>query len=624
MSATAPDPTPRAGAPRYFGRWQLLRLLGKSQHTMNWLVAERGGEELMLVLPRTAPVGAALERWLQNVRRASRLEHPQLAPTADIGVHDNWPYAAYDMKGLATLTDRLPRKGLPGAEAAAIAAGLLRGLAYAHEAGVVHGDLQLSLLMLDDQGQLRLAGLEAACESPAAMALAASVIANGGGSASSQLSTQRAAAERDVLCAGLLLHGMLAGAPALDEPDIGRALARLPPLGREIVRLPWTTAHPIAEPLRAIVNRATDRQERQRYRNARTLLHALEGWLQAESAAEGGVLGLLADKLRAAGVLPATAGAGARAARLAMMERERTNELAEVVLDDLALSFELLRAVNTAQVRGAQVSGGGAVLTVRRAIAMVGMEGVRRAALGLRTWPGPLNDAAAAELERALERCKRAGRVAMALRQPVYDGEVVYLITLLQNLGRLVVQYHFAEDAAQIHRLMQPGPPARAGDPPEPGMSEESAAFAVLGADIDAVGHAVARWWGLPEIVLGMIRRPAAEAPVHAPQTDEDMLRLVAACANETVDAAAQPATKMALALQRVVQRYGRLLDISVRDLQEALKDRPAEERIAHTAPMPLDALGDAAAAPSQGGAGALRVQATLRARATGDVPASR
>ncbi|MBL8342049.1 MAG: HDOD domain-containing protein [Rubrivivax sp.] len=623
MSATASDTSPRPGAPRHFGRWQLLRLLGKSQHTMNWLVAERGGEELMLVLPRVAPpAGDALERWTQAVRRAARLAHPRLAPVVDLGVHEGWPYAAYELAGLATLADRMPRKGLPGLQAAALASGALQGLAYAHEAGVVHGDLQPAMLLVDDQQQVRLAGLEVACESPAAMALAAAAASSG--SAASQLSTQRAAAERDVLAAGLLLHGMLAGVPALEEPDVGRAVSRLPPHGREIVRLPWTTAHPVAEPLRAIVNRATDRQERQRYRNARTLLHALEGWVQAESSAEGGVLGLLADKLRAAGVLPASAGAGARAARLAMMERERNNELAEVVLEDLALSFELLRVVNTAQVRGAQVSGNGPVLTVRRAIAMVGLEGVRRAALGLRTWPGPLGEPAAAELERVMERCKRAGRVAMALRSPVYDGEVVYLLTLLQNLGRLVVQYHFPDDAAQIRRLMQPGPPARDGDPPEPGMSEEGAAFAVLGADIDALGHAVARWWGLPEMVLGMIRRPAPSAPVHPPQTDEDMLRLVASCANEAVDAMAQPAAKVASALQRVVQRYGRLLDLSLRDLQEALQDRPAGDRIAHTAPMPLDA-GDGrsgtSGAPQRGAgaaAGGVRAQSALRARSAG------
>ncbi|MFO1288650.1 MAG: HDOD domain-containing protein [Rubrivivax sp.] len=390
MSVPASEPPQRysAGATRHFGRRQLLRLLGKSERTMNWLVAERDGRELMLVLPRVAPpAGAALDRWVQAARRAARLEHPQLASVVDLGVQDGWPFIAYDLTGRTTLADRLTKKGMPGAEAAAIVAELLQGLAYAHEAGVVHGDVQAATCLVDDQGHARLAGLEAASEVPLA--------AGGALVATSPLGTQRAAAERDVLAVGMLLHGMLAGTPALEEPDIGRAIVRLPPLGREIVRLPWVGMHPIAEPLRAIVNRVTDRQERQRYRNARTLLHALEGWLKTESAG-GGVLGLLTDKLRAAGVLPASAGAGARAGRLATMERERTNELAEIVLEDLALSFELLRAVNTAQVRGAQVSGGGPVLTVRRAIAMIGMDGVRRAALGLRKWPGPLDEAGAA------------------------------------------------------------------------------------------------------------------------------------------------------------------------------------------------------------------------------------
>ncbi|MCC6246142.1 MAG: HDOD domain-containing protein [Rubrivivax sp.] len=585
MSATAPDPTPRAGAPRYFGRLQLLRLLGKSQHTMSWLVAERSGRELMLVLPRAAPAGAGLERWMQIVRRAARLSHPQLAAAVDVGVQDGWPYVAYDMDGRATLADRLTKKGLPGVDAATLAVQLLQGLAYAHDASVAHGDVQLAMCLVDDQGQACLAGLEVACESPAAMALAANAASLGG--AGSALSTQRAAAERDVLALGLLLHGLLVGTPALDEPDIGRALVRLPPFGREIVRLPWTGLQPIGEPLRAIVNRATDRQERQRYRGARTLLRALEGWLQTESAAEGGVLGLLSDKLRAAGVLPASAGAGARAARLALMERERTNELAEVVLDDLALSFELLRAVNTAQVRGAQVSGAGPVLTVRRAIAMIGMDGLRRAASALRPWPGPLDEAGAAELERLAARCKLAGRVAMALRPAGYDGEVVYLLTLLQNLGRLVVQYHFADEAQQIRRLTQPGQPVRDGEPPEPGMSEEGAAYAVLGADIDAIGQAVARWWGLEESVLGMIRRLAPAASVHTPECDDDTLRLVASCANEVVDASVLPAPKVLPALQRVVQRYGRTLDFGLKTLQEALAE-PGIGKIAQTAPMPL------------------------------------
>ena len=317
-----------------------------------------------------------------------------------------------------------------------------------------------------------------------------------------------------MLALAVLLHGLLAGAPALDEPDIGAALLRLAPVGREPIRLPWDVPRPIPDPLRAIANRATDRQVRQRYRNARTLARALEGWLEQESE-QSDAHAQLIERVRQLGVLPALPGAAARAARLAMMERQHTEELAEIVMRDAALTLELLRAVNSAQVRGTQVSGNGPVLTVRRAIAMIGLEGVRRSALAMRHWPGPLDATGAAELELTLASAQRAARLAQALRPAGYDAEMAALVTLLQNLGRLVLQYHYPEEMRQVRRLMQPAPAAEPGEADQPGMAEQAAGYAVLGADIDSMALAVARWMG-----LGGARRcrAAVDAPPAAGQ----------------------------------------------------------------------------------------------------------
>jgi non-specific serine/threonine protein kinase len=344
-----------------FGRRQLLRLLGKSERAMAWLVAEPDGAERMLVLPRAQPGDeAALQRWADGIRRAARLTHPQIAPVVEVGVQDGWPFVMHDLRGRSTLADRLPRTGLPASEAAAPLLHTLRALAFAHEAGVAHHDVQRWMLLADDAGNVQLAGLGVA------LPVAAVGVDDPHGSAGLRL--HRLAAERDLVAFGVLANGVLAGTLPLEEADVGRVVDRLAPWSgngpRELVRLPWSGAHPIPEPLRAIINRATDRQERQRYRNARTLIGALEGWLRSESAGGGGAIALLGDRLRAAGALPSSPGAAERAARLALMDRERTNELAEVVLEDLALAFEMLRAVNTAQVRGAQVSGSGPVLTL--------------------------------------------------------------------------------------------------------------------------------------------------------------------------------------------------------------------------------------------------------------------
>jgi non-specific serine/threonine protein kinase len=252
------------------------------------------------------------------------------------------------------------------------------------------------------------------------------------------------------------------------------------------------------------------------------------------------------------------------------MERERTIELAEIVLQDPALCFELLRSVNTAEVRGAMIAGSGPVLTMRRAIAMVGLDGVRRAALSLRDWPGPLGSGAARQLEAALARAQRASRIAQLLRPPGYDAEVVHLVALLQSLGRLVTCYHFPEEAAQIRRLVQPVVADEEGAADEPGMTEEAASLAVLGVDIDALGAAVARHWGLDESVLHMIRRFGMGSAVRTIDSDDDMLRATASCANELVDALGLPARHSAAAMQRVAQRYARALGMTLRDLQLA------------------------------------------------------
>ncbi len=572
---SAPNTARPGGAQRHFGRFQLLRLIGKSQRTMLWLAIDpAGGHEVMLGMPRAQLlVASRAERWRQAVRRAMRLSHPHLAVPAEVGEVDHWPFIAYDRHDTVTLAETLKASGDDPLEAAHWSSQALAALAFAHDAGVVHGDIQPFLCGISDQGAFRWLGLElaAVADPPGAAAGVAGLQTR-----HPDLQSLRGAAERDVLGFGLLMHQALCGQAPLGEPDLTQAIGRLPPFGRDIVRLPWSLPRPIPDPLRAIVNRATDRQERQRYRSARTLQRALEGWQQSESSQAGGPLALLLDRLRSVGVLPALPGAADRAARIALMERERTADLAEVVLQDPALSFEMLRAVNSADVRGGQLGGGGVVLTVRRAIAMMGMDGVRRCALSLRAWPGPLSAAAAEDLARLISHCKRVGAIARQLRPAGYDEEVVYLVALMQNLGRLVVRYHCPDEAAQIERLMQPAPSAEPNKE-EPGMSAEAASFAVLGVDIEAIGAAVARQMGFDEDLQQMIRRIPDDGSVRPGGSDAELLRATASCANEIGDAlllgsAGKGSHPRQDALVRVVQRYARVLGIGMEDVIAAIQ----------------------------------------------------
>jgi eukaryotic-like serine/threonine-protein kinase len=568
------EPAAAAQAVRFFGRFQLMRLLGKSARSMVWLVLDTGiDREAMLVIPRVQPADAsAAQRWHQAVQRAARLDHPRLATVLEVGEHERWPYQAFERGTWVTLAELLSPKGFGALDVSRWTLSLLEGLAFAHEAGVAHHDLQPHMVLVSEQGAVRLMGLEVAHLAAADGAVE---------SAAQARQAQRDAAQRDLLSIGLLMQHLLAGAPALGEPDIGKVIDRLPPTGRDFVRLGFDLPQPVPDPLRAIVNRATDRQQRHRYRAARTLSHALEGWLQSQGAQGGGPLALLLERIRSVGLLPASPGAGERAARLALLERSRTSELAEVVLEDPALSFELLRNVNSAQVGGATVSSTGPVLTVRRAIAMLGMDGVRRAALSLRAWPGPMSEAAAARLETEFQRARRAARLARQLVPAGYDGEVIHLVTMLQTLGPLVLRYHLPEDAGQIEKLMQPEP-GPDGGPDEPGMDPQAASYAVLGVSSDELAIAIARHVGFGDDIVALSRRLPPGRPVHPEGDDMELLRAAASCAHEALEAAA--ATSPRAALQKVIQRYGRALGLSMPDLVTALQGGALASRAAPAA----------------------------------------
>ena len=583
---------------RAFGRFELRRLLAKSAGTMVWLAFDpRTDRELMLTLPRVQPADpTALEHWLRDARLAARLDHPNLAPVSEVGVQDHWPFITVDRGLGVTLGEWFAAH--PGPAPADVVAWLrdvLQGLAFAHEAGVAHLDPQLHSVLINERGAVCLMALAAASETTEASVDAAPARSNERAMAMdpSQLRAQRAAATRDLLACGVLLQHLLTGQPALDQTDTALVINRMTPIGREQVRLPWTTPLPIPEALRAIANRCTSSQERLRYQSARTLLGALTGWLEAQADDGGGPLVLLLDRLRSVGHLPALPGLAARVARVTSLESQRTDEIADQVLEDMALSFELLRTLNSAQVQGTQIQGNGPVLTLRRIISLIGVNGVRLAANTLRAWPGPLTDPQAAALRSAFDRVRLAGHTAQALRPAGYDAQVVYLITALQNLGCLMLRYHFADEAEQIQQLMTPSPadPA-AGTPEQPGLSQEVAAYAVLGVDIESLGAAVARQWGLGDDVMHMVRRLAAAAPVRKPDSDADVLRLTASAANDAVDAISSFSGPRAIAaVGQVAQRYARALGINARDLTDALQ--AAREAIRKGTPLPPPRRGD-------------------------------
>lgn len=569
MTTDATPPPGASNAVRRFGRFELLELVGRSRQSMAWRVRDsRDGTEKLMVAPRTQfATEAEVRRWLQRAERAARLDHPVFLRPLEVGEQQRWPYQLYQPEGRA-LSVRLAdgaAAGIPQ-EIATVVASAGRALASAHDAGLFHGDLQPWSLWLVGQDRVRVLGLEAAtAPGPASAVAGAGVDADAG--------LVREGVARDIVGLGILMHWQLTGQKPLGLEDVGEVLERLAPHGADVLEVAADSQLNLPRALKVICNRATDRQEAFRYRSMRTLVTAVEGWLDARQGGGRGFLQEVRDKLRSGGGFPISNEAAERFSRIEHFEEERTSYLSEMLLDELPLTIELLRSINARQQRDDRRAGTASVLTLKRAVALFGLRGVRRVALGLKRWPGTLKPHEAGQFMQWMDRCHSAARVAQGLRPAGFDAEIVFVVTVLQNLGRLALAYHFPEQAGYVRSVMfrqteRAGTDERRVDPE---MTEETACFAVLGVDMDAIAGVALQHLGLDNDARNICRRMPLGAPVHASRRDDDMLRITASCANEAVDALQWPADRAALELSQVMQRYGRVLKVDLPAMKRLL-----------------------------------------------------
>lgn len=562
-----PPPAP-AQAPtlRRFGRFGLKRLLGRSTRSMAWLADDPHlRQEVMILMPRTALADAAsVQRTLERMRLAARLEHPRLRPPLEVASLGGWPFVVMERPrwGL-TLAEWLPQqgRGLALTELAHLNSEMLDGLAYLHDAGLAHGDIGLHTLQFDRHGHLCLWG-------PALGMASGGALPVDDPAAATERELRRGLIDRDLQAAGLLLYQLVAGRPALDEPDYPSAADRLQ---AEIVRLPWSLQQPVPDALRAIVNRAVDRHEQRRYLSARSLQRALDGWLQVASDDQSGPLSLLLERLPKVGHLPALPGLSQRIALLVGAQSQHLRGMSDLVTQDPALTFELLRQVNAARFGPREE---GPVTTVRRAIQLLGQSGIRRSAGSLKPWPGPLSGGQARALEQGVRRALLAGYLAQVLAPAGLDEQALLVVAQLQFLGRLLVLYHFPDEAQQIHHLMQGVTEAgtASASAAVPALTEEAAAMAVLGVDLSSLARALAQHWGLGADMEQMMIPVSGRQASVPPNKADDWLRLLASCAHEALDAAAQRPETAGKALAAVAHRYGKTLGTSQEGLRQAIE----------------------------------------------------
>ena len=578
--ATGPDGrlAPHGPASGRVGRYELRRELGRGAQATVWLAHDpRLQREVALKLLSPDADASTRHEWLNEARACSTLKHPNVVPVFEADEDAGQPYLVFEYVEGGTLSARLkaqPR--LPAREAVGLMLGVLDALAAAHDQGIVHRDLKPSNILLGGDGRPRVMdfGIAARVQRGAGKAEAhdGRIVGTPG-----YISPEAARGEppqpaMDVFAAGVMLGEMLSGGPLLKERDPWRAIQRV-----QTEDLTIAASGDVDEALRAIVLRALSRDAVQRFDTARAMHEALDHWLNPEHQTldtSHATLEFLLRRMRHKTDFPALSSSVLRIQKLAGSDTESLRTLSDEILKDVSLTNKLLRMVNTVHftaVTGEQIS------TVSRAVALVGMAGIRNMALSVILLEHMQDKSHAALLKEEFLRALMAGTLAGDLTPQVRQSEEAFLAAMFQNLGRLLTEYYFPEEAQRIRQLIG-GPKA---------VTRDAAAKKLLGLSLDDLGVGVARAWGLPDSLQKAMRFPAGDVPTRRidPWADGggERLRWLARGANEFTDAMLHhDGEQQAEALTRVADRFGPALGLETRQLLEVAGG--ARTRLSHLA----------------------------------------
>jgi len=155
------------GVPREFGRYQILREVGRGNMATVYLAQDsRLEREVALKIVRTDNGGGdgLFQRFQEEAKAAATLSHAGICPVYDLGTRDGRHYIAMAyIKGHPLSRYIVPEKLQPERKAALVVLRLARALDHAHRRGVVHRDLKPSNIIVDADAQPVITDFGLAC-----------------------------------------------------------------------------------------------------------------------------------------------------------------------------------------------------------------------------------------------------------------------------------------------------------------------------------------------------------------------------------------------------------------------------------------------------------------------------
>ncbi len=206
------------------------------------------------------------ERFIEEVKKAARLEHPHVVRTLHVGPAEGLLWFTMPLLEGGSLADKVAGTPLPSRQAAELLLPVARAVEYLHAQGLVHLDLKPANVLLDGAGRPHVADFGMARLLPAD---GASYVTQGLGGTVSYMAPEQAgdrvSTSCDVYGLGAVLYEMLTGRPPFRGATGLETLRQV----RECEPVPPRALNPgVDRGLEAVCLKCLEKQPRHRYPGA--------------------------------------------------------------------------------------------------------------------------------------------------------------------------------------------------------------------------------------------------------------------------------------------------------------------------------------------------------------------
>jgi serine/threonine-protein kinase len=259
------------------GRYRVLRRLGTGGMAEVWCAEDEVlGREVALKLlgSRYAEDPEFQERFRREARAAASLTHPNIVGIFDRAEWDGTPYIAMELVNGRTLKDLVIQRGpMPVDVAINLTEQLLKALGYAHKRGIVHRAVKPQNVILDGEGQAKVADFGIARAVNSDMTETGTIVGTVQYLSPEQAHGQPVDQRSDLYSAGIVLYELLTGrVPFEGEAPVSIALKHVSELP-----VPPSQLRPGIPPaIEAVVLRALEKDPAHRYQTADEFITALE------------------------------------------------------------------------------------------------------------------------------------------------------------------------------------------------------------------------------------------------------------------------------------------------------------------------------------------------------------